>query len=33
MSLGDECWLREDPEKRGREFWDPISLPGQSYWG
>jgi para-nitrobenzyl esterase len=33
MSLGDECWLREDPEKRGREFWDSISLPGQSYWG
>ncbi len=33
MSLGDECWLREDPEKRGREFWDPISRPGQSYWG
>jgi hypothetical protein len=30
MSLGDECSLTEDPHRRGREFWDPISKQGES---
>jgi para-nitrobenzyl esterase len=30
MSLTDQCSLREDPHRKGREFWDRLTREGQS---
>jgi len=30
MSLKDQCFLREDPHQKGREFWDPLARDGES---
>jgi para-nitrobenzyl esterase len=32
MSLGSECWLRDDPHRRTRGFWDEIIRDAKLPW-